>query len=462
MTQATPDPRSTPKSTPPHAPAAADELVARYQAAQAALDADASTAVQPSPAVRAHVMAYAQQLADARRADTPSVSTTTSASTSIDTINSVATQSVNTWTTGSFEYKKPANNDSQWKIKALASVAVFGLSSLLFVQWQNATPDEQDAAFSMQRPANVAAPAAAPAPAPAPAPVAATVPAPAVQSDSTAAAAALADTSTAVTPPQPANPIAKAPSAANAGVTTSKPLADTPVAVAETRVLDKESAKAQAAAPATESIAKSSSPAPMLELTAETATGNAPQMEPAPAPVSAAPATAALAPARPSAAPRDATLEQSQENMSAARGKPSASSAAKKTNSIATNPAGSSTADSLAAGPSSTAAPKPLPQSAPLVAAASVNSVLFKAIRSKNRNALQTALDNGADRNAKDNGTPAIIVCVQTGQTELVRLLAAADADVNALDAQGISALEHARGRGLQDIITLLVQYGAK
>ena len=98
MTQATP--------TPPPMPAA-DELVARYQAAQAALDADASTAVQPSPAVRANVMAYAQQLADARRAGAPAGSTNTSASVGAETINSIAVQAVNTWTTGSFENKNP-------------------------------------------------------------------------------------------------------------------------------------------------------------------------------------------------------------------------------------------------------------------------------------------------------------------------------------------------------------------
>ena len=98
----------------------------------------------------------------------------------------------------------------------------------------------------------------------------------------------------------------------------------------------------------------------------------------------------------------------------------------------------------------------------PLVAAATANTALFNAIRSKNRSALQTALGNGADKNAQDNGTPAVTLCVQAGQTELVRVLLAAGADVNALDAQGISALDHARGRDLQDIMALLVQYGAK
>ena len=456
MTQTTPTP------TPPHVPAAGDALVASYHAAQAALDADASTAVQASPAVRANVMAYAQQLADARRADAPVTAGSAPASTSTDAINSIAHQAVNTWTTGSFENKKSAINDSQWTIKALASVAVFGLSSLLFIQWHNATTDEQDAAFSVQRPAPIVAPAGAPSPALAPA------------------------------------------SAANADVTSSQRRTDTPVAAPETRALDKASAKAKATpapapapapapvpapapAPTIDSVAKSNSTKPMREPAAELAAGNAPMMESAPpAPTSAAAptqspaamstpapaaapvaapapaATPAPAQARARAAPRDATLEQSQDNLSAPRGKPSASSAAKEANSVAINPAGSGSSDSFAAGPSGAVAAKPLPQSSPLAAAASVNSALFNAIRSKNRNALQAALDNGADKNAKDNGTPAITLCVQAGQTELVRLLAAAGADVNALDAQGISVLEHARGRGVQDIMALLVQYGAK
>jgi Ankyrin repeats (3 copies) len=437
MTQATPTPPS---------PIAPDELVARYQAAQAALDSDASTAVQPSPAVRANVLAYAQQLADARMAGAPGLSASTTTSTSapkppdVHTINAIATQAVNTWTTGSFEHKKPASNDSQWKIKALASAAIFGLSSLLFVQWQDATPDEQNAAFSVQRPAP-----AAPAPqaAQTPSPAVATAPAPAVRSESAAAPVAAADKNSAPAP--------------------------------ETRALDKEFANTQAAAPATESAAKASSAKPMREPTAELAAGNATQAESAPnAPASMAPPAPVSAPApapAPAAAPaqarsrataRDATLEPNPDNMSAPRGKPSGSFAAKETNSVAINPAGSSTADQLAAGASGAAASQPFPRQAPLVAVASVNSALFNAIRNKNRNALQAALDNGADKNAKDNGTSAITLCVQAGQTELVRLLAAAGADVNALDAQGISALEHARGRGLQDIIAVLMQYGAK
>jgi hypothetical protein len=483
MTQATP--------TPPPAHAVADALVARYQAAQAALDADANTAVQPSPAVRANVLAYAQQLADARMTGAAGVSTTTFAATStsspqpsnVGTINSVATQAVNTWAPGSFEHKKSASNDSQWKIKALASVAVFGLSSLLFVQWQNATPDEQDAAFSVQRPAPTAAPsvASAAAPAAAPAPLTATATAPAIQSESVAAPAASAmprvpsvstepaTKSTAVSPPPPVKATAKAPSAAAAGVAVSKPPDDAtsqavakqsapaPIALpspaAETRALDKESAKAQAAA-----AAPAAAPAAAAAAAAAAAPAAAPAIAAAPSP--------AAAQARARVLPPDANAAQSQDSTSAARDTPSGSFANKDVATSTTNPAGTaSTIDHLAAGAArsvSAAAPKPFPQSAPLVATASVNSALFNAIRSKNRNALQSALDSGADKNAKDNGTPAITLCVQTGQTELVRLLAAAGADVNALDAQGISALEHARGRGLQDIIAVLMQYGAK
>lgn len=415
MTQSTQNPPAVP--TP-------DELVARYLAAQTALDADANSATQPSPAVHANVLAYAQQLINsqtegartqgANNQDKP----TTDATPPVDVtaINSIANPAVNTWTVGAFDKKNQASNDHQWKIRALASVAVFGLSSLLFFQWQSASPDEQDAAFSMQRP-HAEAPAKAPTTAPAASP--ATPP---------AATAVTGATAKSKVPDDAVDAAAKVAEAARQSA-------------AQSSTQDKESAKASALAvpPPADRVEKSSSAKVRRESAAEIAA--APQME-----ISQTAPTAAPTPAAPAAPSLAAPTQPANTAPALARGRMALPD---------TKAAQSSENNTQFDQP---AAARVTPQ----VAAATANSALFSAIRSKNRSALQAALGNGADKNAKDNGTPAVTLCVQAGQTELVRVLLAAGADVNVLDAQGISALDHARGRDLQDIMALLVQYGAK
>ncbi|PTT17136.1 hypothetical protein DBR12_18885, partial [Acidovorax sp. HMWF029] len=64
----------------------------------------------------------------------------------------------------------PAANQARWKISALATLAVVGLTGLLMLQFERGTPEERDTAFSHRR-AEVQAPAA-------PAPVAPPVPQP--------------------------------------------------------------------------------------------------------------------------------------------------------------------------------------------------------------------------------------------------------------------------------------------
>lgn len=99
---------------------------------------------------------------------------------------------------------------------------------------------------------------------------------------------------------------------------------------------------------------------------------------------------------------------------------------------------------------------------APAGRAASANLALFAAIRSADAAAVQQALANGADKNAKSNGLPAITLCVQSGKLNLVQLLATAGADVNAPDTQGITPLAHARARGFDAIVDALLGLGAK
>lgn len=45
----------------------------------------------------------------------------------------------------------PAANQSSWRLSALAGVAVLGLSGLLFLQFERASPEEKDTAFGQQR-----------------------------------------------------------------------------------------------------------------------------------------------------------------------------------------------------------------------------------------------------------------------------------------------------------------------
>ena len=108
-----------------------DELVRRYH------EASAQEGARPGAHVREAVRAHAQLVAAAHTAGpapTP---------------------------------EAPAANQARWKISALATVAVVGLTGLLMLQFERGTPEERDTAFSHRR-AEAPAPAAQTAPAPAP------------------------------------------------------------------------------------------------------------------------------------------------------------------------------------------------------------------------------------------------------------------------------------------------------
>src|SRR5690606_8555999 len=72
--------------------------------------------------------------------------------------------------------KHAAANQSRWKMSALATVALVGLTGLLLLQFERGTPEERDTAFGQRR-AQTPAPAAVPAPAPSSTPSAPTTPA---------------------------------------------------------------------------------------------------------------------------------------------------------------------------------------------------------------------------------------------------------------------------------------------
>jgi hypothetical protein len=300
----------------PNAPATTDALLARYHAAQAALNAPEANG--PSAQTRANILNYAAEIAT----------------------NLVAVPAIKQRAQSPIDTEKPAANDGQWKIRTLATVAIFGLTSLLLLQWDRGTPEEKEVAFSTARP----------------------------------------------------------PVAARA-----------------------ESAAAPAAAP-TPSSAPSTAPLPAPAITPPKA--DAPRNAAAPPAAKAAEYGAAQSARREGAASPDARLKKSDSTDA------------------------ETSMQDKSASVSGFAAQLP-------------NAALFAAIRSGDAAAVQQALANGADKNAKRNGTPAITLCVQSGKLNLVQLLAAAGADVNAPDAQGTTPLAHARARGFDAIANALLGLGA-
>jgi hypothetical protein len=402
----------------PNAPATTDALLARYHAAQAALDAHEASG--PSAQTRARILDHAANIAT----------------------NSVAAPAIKQWSNSQADTQKPAANDGQWKIRALATVAIFGLTSLLLLQWDRGTPEEKEVAFSTARP-----PVAAPAPVPAAAPAAATVtePAPAA---APAAAQPVPNPTATTDAPAAARPVDKSDATAKA-VPPSARLAAPKVAQqaapasANPQPLpsDTEAKRPSGVAPPLPTKdATTSAESAMAGTTALPAPASAPAPLSEPAPTPAAPSMAA-----PATRTAPAAKTESYGTAESARREDAPQTTARLKKSESAQDA-SSVAEA---------------NSAPAGRATSPNLALFAAIRSADAAAVQRALANGADKNAKSNGTPAITLCVQNGKLNLVQLLAAAGADVNAPDTQGTTPLAHARARGFEAIANALASLGA-
>ncbi len=88
---------------------------------------------------------------------------------------------------------------------------------------------------------------------------------------------------------------------------------------------------------------------------------------------------------------------------------------------------------------------------------------LFLALRQRNAQALDDALQRGANPNAQSpQGIPALVLAVQSKDASLVRRLLQAKAEVNTTDAQGLSPLAHAKALGLEEISRMLEAAGAR
>jgi hypothetical protein len=375
-----------------------DDLIDSYRAAQK-LQEKLQNSVGPSDLTRRQILAHAEQLANNKSNQDTVIPLE-------NTTDLIAKEAINT----------PAANDSQWKIRALASVAVFGIAGLLMLQLSREAPDEflpkATPPASAERSAESAAAnvsenesksaADKPVQATAPIPAAAPAPAPAAQTQAPAPVAATPKPAPSVVPSSAAKSVPQPEQIAKKSEITSR--SDLETAVTKEPSEPRAEARADKAAELAQSIA----PPPSAAAAA-----------PTPAPVrSAAPASPAPAPASAPAAMTDsAKLSRSAPAAPRAR-------ANETTN---------------------------------------ANTKLFAAIQTKDAAALKLALDSGDDKNAKNAaGTPVLSVCVQSEQLNLVQLLIAAGADVNALDARGVSPLGHARNRGLTEIVALLLNSGAK
>ena len=138
-----------------------DELLRRYREASALDDA------RPSPALREAVLAQA-------RAAAPSRPAATATAAHPEGPDLIAPRGHSALEAASNDPKNEASrptaaslaaNDAFWRLRAVAGVAVIGLATLLFLQFERGTPDERDLTHGTPR----ITPAPVPMPAPSPA-----------------------------------------------------------------------------------------------------------------------------------------------------------------------------------------------------------------------------------------------------------------------------------------------------
>ncbi|CAN7576984.1 hypothetical protein LJR066_004077 [Acidovorax sp. LjRoot66] len=361
-----------------------DELTQRYREASEQEDA------RPGAHVRAAVRAHAQMLAAAPLPTAPAAPSPVAA------------------------------NQSHWKITALATVAVVGLTGLLLLQFQRGTPEEQEIAYGQRRaeaPARAQPSAAAP-PAPAPAaeaPLAAPAAPPVPQSRARDEASPSAGSAAqkpaapalgqaaplAKTVPAPAMREAESPTAAGAAGAVSGFPASPPLTADRSSV----SGSAPPVAPSTPST-------PRGEMRERLAVQDAPAAAAAETSRSAAPVQALPAP---TAVPR-------RQDSSAA-------------------------GNSLAA-----AAPR-----ADSGGSASLPDDLREAARTGHALQVESLIRQGAPIDARDNaGKTALMLAAMGGQTTTVQKLLALGANPALVDREGLGAAQHARRLGYTRIAELI------
>lgn len=397
-----------------------DELTERYR------EASAQDTRRPGAHVRDAVRAHAQMVIAAGEAQSASAAATGT-------------------TPSQAQARAPAANQSRWKISALASLALVGLTGLLVLQFDRGSDEEKDLVFG-QRSASEP-PAAAPTPAPAAAPATTTPQAPQPPQPEARAKARVAESPPASAFKAPATPAAKksVPPPTTPGQAAPKAEAETAQALG--------GAAPPAAAPAPAAPpAAALAPAPAVtqdsagySVSGRTAGAAAsPQATAPPAPtqqadISApAPVARSAAPAAPSAPARAAAAPPAPLAAAPAAAAPAAAApAAEQRQEKSAAPARSLRAEATGS--------------------LGLASALQQSARAGDLQQLERLLRQGAPLNAADTaGRTPLILAVMQGHTAVVQRLLAAGANPALIDKDGLNALQHAKQLGLDGIAHLI------
>lgn len=344
-----------------------DELLARYR------EASAEDTRRPGAQVREAARRHAEAVLAARNKETPPPARALEAA-----------------------------NQSRWKMRAVAGVALAGFAGLLALQFERGTPEEREQAFGQPR---ASLPAAAPATPQVKQEAPGTTSAPPPQASPAPAAEKKADADRApsVAPAKPSAPLAKAapreaeaaasPAAAATGAVQARPFPESAPLQAE----------APKAGPALDSARSRDSSPPVLRQAA-------PAIAPSPAPAAAPPPAPAAATAATAAA-----MAPQAENRAAP------------------------------------AALKRRAESAPVVGGQAGG--LLEAARGGQVTRIEQLVRAGADINtADDNGRTPLMLAVLMGHEDAVARLLALGANPALIDRDGRNALEHARRLGFTRI----------
>lgn len=373
-----------------------DELTQRYREASEQEDA------RPGAHVRAAVRAHAQMLAAAPLPTAPAAPSPVAA------------------------------NQSHWKITALATVAVVGLTGLLLLQFQRGTPEEQEIAYGQRRaetPARVQRPSAVlPSPAPAAAPEAPSA-APAVPQGRARDEASPSARSAAQIPAAPAlsqaGPLAKtapAPAIQEAESPTAAGAAGAVSGFPASPPLTADRSSVSGSAPP---VASSAPSAPRGEIRERLA-------------VQDAPAARSVAPPPPAAAP--AAAAETSRSAAPVQALPAPKAVLRRQDSSAAD-------NSLAAAASR----------ADSGGSASLPDDLREAARTGHALQVESLIRQGAPIDARDNtGRTALMLAAVNGQTTAVQKLLALGANPALVDREGLGAAQHARRLGYTRIAELI------
>ena len=375
-----------------------DELIRRYR------EASAQDASRPGPQVRAAVRAHAQMLVAAKAAagDKPVAA-------------------------GIPVARRTAANASRWKISALGSVALVGLSALLLLQFERGTPEEKDIAYGPPR-AEMSGVAEQP------------------EKPSVAS----------VAPPSAANRAIAGDSAIS-----NERAADRMDAPQATPVPNRAKAMTKVAPSAAETKASSGDAAALSEVPGS-ASANAdavavpraaPPPAPAPAPAAEVAQPASAQSSRSAKAAPPSTM-QTAPSVAAETTLPSAA-AARSARAAQTAPDPRSDADINAAN-GNLAAP-PADADADKGSASTLEQALREAARAGRAVQVEDLARRGVALDSRDNaGRTALMLAAMNGHTRVVQKLLALGVNTALVDAQGQSAAQQARRRGHPHIADLI------